>query len=119
MLGRLCNCPAPCENEIFCKNIYTFIIGFIIYSFLFGKLFPYSPVIVGFTKNELSNTVIYIQKGAEYRDLKTINDLIPFVEKFHELKFIKKQDYLFLRIQEVFINAQLPKQELPLITMVI
>jgi hypothetical protein len=28
-----------------------FILGSIAYSFLFGKLFPYSPVIIGFSKN--------------------------------------------------------------------
>ena len=70
--------------------VSTFIVGFVIYSFLFGKLFPFSPIIIGFSKNELENTVIFIQKGAECKDLGGIDLLIPLVEDFHEMKYFKK-----------------------------
>lgn len=72
------------------KISLIFIISILIYSFLFGKLFPYSPIIIGFLKNELTNSVVYIQKGAGYPDLNKIDSLIPHVEKFHEWKFLKK-----------------------------
>ena len=68
----------------------VFVSGIIVYSFLFGKLFPYSPVIIGFSKNELTNTIVYIQKDTEYPDLRKIDSLIPNVENFHEWKFLKK-----------------------------
>ncbi len=68
----------------------VFVSGIIVYSFLFGKLFPYSPVIIGFSKNELTNTIVYIQKDTEHPDLRKIDSLIPNVENFHEWKFLKK-----------------------------
>ncbi|MDK9706275.1 MAG: hypothetical protein OEL83_04420 [Desulforhopalus sp.] len=66
------------------------ILGLVVYSFLFGKLFPYSPLIIGFSINELPNTIVYVQEGAEHPDLNKIDSLIPNVEKFHEWKFFKK-----------------------------
>ncbi len=66
------------------------IIGFISYSFLFGKLFPYSPLIIGFSRYELEHTVVYVQQGRDYSGLKEIDALIPKVEAFHQLAFRKK-----------------------------
>jgi len=66
------------------------IVRFISYSFLFGKLFPYSPLIIGFSRHDLGHTVIYVQHGTEYSGLKEIDALIPKVEAFHELTFRKK-----------------------------
>lgn len=57
---------------------------------LFGKLFPYSPVIVGFSRHELASTVVYIQRGADTPDLSRIDGLIPDVENFHKWKFLSK-----------------------------
>ena len=63
---------------------------FIIYSFLFGKLFPYSPIIIGFEKHEQSNTIIYTQNELLFDDFEKIDTLIPEIEKFHELEFLRK-----------------------------
>jgi len=60
------------------------------YSFLFGKLFPYSPLIIGFSRHDLEHIVVYVQHGTEYSGLKEIDVLIPKVEAFHELTFRKK-----------------------------
>ncbi len=65
-------------------------VGWVTYSFLFGKLFPYSPVIIGFSRHELEHTVVYVQQGTDYSGLKEIDALIPKVETFHELTFRKK-----------------------------
>jgi len=62
----------------------------LIYCLLFGKLFPYSPVIIGFVEHELENTIVYIQKGTDYAGLEEIDQLTPHVEAFHELKFLHK-----------------------------
>ena len=68
------------------------ILGLFVYLFLFGKLFPYSPVILGFDKTELAHTVIYSQKDLSFHDFASIDSLIPPVEKFHELKFPRKPE---------------------------
>lgn len=88
---------------------FILVFGFIIYSFLFGKLFPYSPIIIGFSKNELSNTIFYIQKEAKYGELKKINDLVPFVEKFHELKFRRKPRIFLFKDKKSFYQRSIAK----------
>jgi hypothetical protein len=78
--------------------------GFTAYLFLFGKLFPYSPIILGFTKQELNNTIIYIQNGAEFNDYVKIDTLISSIEKFHELKFIKKPELFIFQDSISYIH---------------
>lgn len=89
--------------------VFVFIISFAVYSFLFGKLFPYSPIIIGFSKNESENIVIYIQNGAEDKGLKGINSLIPLVEDFHELRFLKKPRIFIFRDKESFYRRSISK----------
>jgi len=72
------------------------LIGLVIYTFFFGKLFPYSPIIIGFEKHELTNTIIYTQKGVSFNDFERIDILIPPSEKFHDLEFLTKPEiFLF------------------------
>ena len=66
------------------------LVGGVIYVFLFGKLFPFSPVIIGFEKHELTNTIIYTQKGLIFNEYEKIDRLVSEVEKFHELSYRKK-----------------------------
>jgi len=66
------------------------LIGLMIYLFLFGKLFPYSPIIIGFDKHEMTNTIIYSQNGLSFADYEKIDTLIPSIEKFHELEYLTK-----------------------------
>lgn len=88
------------------------ILGFAIYSTLFGKLFPYSPIIIGFSKNELSNTTIYIEEKTNYTsisDLKTIDSFIPFVENFHNLHFKKKPRIFIFKDKNSYYQHSLTK----------
>ncbi|MGC9341080.1 MAG: hypothetical protein ACP5E3_00110 [Bacteroidales bacterium] len=71
-------------------GILILVIGFTGYLFFFGKLFPYSSVIFGFEKHELTNTIIYTQKGVSFNDYEKIDTLIPGVEKFHDLRYLRK-----------------------------
>jgi len=87
----------------------TAIFVFIIYSFLFGKLFPYSPVILGFSENALVYTVVYVQNGADFNDFEKIDSLIPNVEKFHELKFLKKPRVFIFKDAESFYRRSMTK----------
>ena len=85
------------------------VVGFVIYSFLFGKLFPYSPFIIGFSKNELNHTTIYVQKGSIYNKLDEIDSLIPLVEEFHELKFLYKPRLFIFRDNNSFYQRNISK----------
>jgi len=65
--------------------------------FLFGKLFPCSPLFAGFEKNELENIIIYYQKGSEFHGITGVDTLITGVEKFHELVFKGKPELFLFR----------------------
>jgi len=77
--------------------------------FLFNKLFTYSPIIIGFTKHELTNTIIYVQEGTDYNDLVRIDTLIPSIENFHDLKFIQKPELFIFRDSLSFIKRSFSK----------
>ncbi|MBE0676414.1 MAG: hypothetical protein IH591_17295 [Bacteroidales bacterium] len=64
--------------------------GVLVYQFLFGKLFPYSPVIIGFERHEFANTYIYTQAGVVFDEPESIDLLIPPIERFHEINYLKK-----------------------------
>ena len=89
--------------------IIATMIGFSIYSFLFGKLFPYSPIVIGFTKYELQNTIIYIEKGNTFKKLHDIDSLIPTVEDFHKLIFKKKPTIFLFAHEETYANRSISK----------
>jgi len=82
---------------------------FITYSFLFGKLFPYSPIIIGFSENELENTVVLIQKGHKFTEMSKIDSLIPLIEAFHELEFLKKPRIFVFRDSESYYQRSVSK----------
>ncbi len=72
------------------------LVGVITELFLFGKMFPYSPIVIGFEKHELTNTTIYTQDGVSFNDYEKIDSLIAPIEKFHDLKFLSKPEiFLF------------------------
>ncbi len=79
------------------------------YQFTWGKLFPYSPIILGFEKHELSNTIIYVQNGAKYDDYQRIDTLIPSVDDFHELKFTHKPQIFIFRDKESYLQRSTSK----------
>lgn len=66
------------------------LVGVILYLFLFGRLFPYSPLILGFERKELARSTIYFHKGADISRLNDVDKFIPEVEAFHQLKYKHK-----------------------------
>ncbi len=77
------------------KNIVLFLIvvatvATLGYLFLFGKLFPYSPVVVGFERHEIERAVVFVEKGALFDRFGEIDSHIRRVEEFHTLSFRKK-----------------------------
>ncbi|MDD3050871.1 MAG: hypothetical protein PHR06_06950 [Candidatus Cloacimonetes bacterium] len=86
-----------------------FTILFVVYSFLFGKLFPYSPIIIGFSEIEQENTIVYIQKGHKFTEMSKIDSLIPLIETFHELEFLKKPRIFVFRDSESYHQRSVSK----------
>lgn len=71
------------------------LLGVLVYSFIWGKLFPYSPVILGFDRRELPHTIVYIQKGNHYTDFDWVDSIPAGLEAFHELRFKSKPKIIF------------------------
>jgi len=90
-------------------GIIIVVLGFVCYLLLFSRLFTYSPIIVGFTKYERTNTIIYVQKGADYNDFIRLDTLIPAIEKFHDLKFKQKPEIFIFRDSLSFIKRSFSK----------
>ena len=87
---------------------FIFII-FLIYMFLWGKLFPYSPIVIGFDKYELNNTVIYVQHGASFNEFTRLDSLTKSVESFHELKFKSKPKFFIFKDDESYHQRSVSK----------
>lgn len=79
---------------------------------LFGKLFAYSPIYIGFQKNVMQNTEIYVQDGSDIPNLKSIDTLIPIVEQFHNLKFKYKPKIFIFRDNSAFLKRSQSKARL-------
>lgn len=69
--------------------------GALAYAFIWGRLFPYSPIIVGFDRTELLNAVIYTQKGFDFGDPGWIDTLFSGIEEFHGLEFRSRPRVFF------------------------
>jgi len=83
------------------------LLGVLSYEFLWGKVFPFTPVIIGFTKYELPHANFYLQKETKYSDFTKIDTLIPKVEDFHKLKFLYKPDIFIFRDSSSFVRHSL------------
>ncbi|MBX7258981.1 MAG: hypothetical protein K1Y02_21645 [Candidatus Hydrogenedentes bacterium] len=79
------------------------------YFFLFGKLFPFSPLIIGFSKHEMTNSVVYVQNGANFNDYARLDALIPGVEKFHQQRFTNKPKLFIFRDKASYFQRSLSK----------
>ncbi len=90
--------------KVLAAGLFIIFAAAIVYLFLWGRLFPYSPVIIGFTRHELPRTVVYVQKGTEFDAYAAIDSLIPAVEKFHELTFKKKPELFVFRDKKSYLR---------------
>ncbi|MDZ7721408.1 MAG: hypothetical protein U5R06_00950 [candidate division KSB1 bacterium] len=68
------------------------ILLFIVYLFLFGRLFPFSPLSLGFEKTEFDRAVVYHDKNDTLAEFSDIDSLIQIVETTHRLSFRDKVD---------------------------
>jgi len=61
-----------------------------IYLFLFGPLFPFSPLIIGFKEKEYNKARIYYQQGDSTDEFCIVDSMIHDIENFHHLTFKNK-----------------------------
>jgi hypothetical protein len=76
---------------------------------LWGKLFPYTPVKIGFTKHELPNVVLYAQNGCDASVCETIDVRIHDIEDFHGLRFTHKPEIIVFHDSENYISHSVTK----------
>lgn len=82
------------------KNYYVIvavILACVFAAFLFGELFAFSPIIVGFQKFEFPNTIVYVQNRAQIPDWSNCDTLTIPVEKVLALKFKSKPEFFIFR----------------------
>ena len=62
----------------------------VIYHLLFGRLFPWSPIQLGFKRVHFAGAVVILpQKAALPEELENIADVLAETEQFHQLQFQK------------------------------
>jgi hypothetical protein len=90
-------------------SAFVLILGSLIYLLLFGKFFVFSPLHIGFSKFEFPNVIIYAQKGSSSFNGEMISALVPQVEKFHDLSFIRKPVLYIFRDKKSYLRRSLSK----------
>jgi hypothetical protein len=65
------------------------IVGILVYQLLYGRLFPFSPVVSGFKKHQHQRATIYYQ-SADISRFGFIDSLVQVAEQFHQLAFKRK-----------------------------
>ena len=78
------------------RYIFIFIFLLIILYLLWGPLFPWSPVKIGFKTIESSHATIYIQDFNGENVVYKLDEIIAEAEKFHGIKFKEKFKIIIL-----------------------
>ena len=79
-----------------------FCLGVMVYLFLWGRLAPVSPIVVGFEKLEKSSAIIYWDDHSEPEDFSWIDGCITQAEKYHGLSFKHKPEIFFIKQQNKY-----------------
>lgn len=85
---------AICEMKIIKRKIFVLVllilIGCVIYHFIFGRLMPFSPLVIGFEKHQTENSIVFFHNNEKELNYNSVDSLILNAEQFHKLKFNKK-----------------------------
>ncbi len=73
------------------------ILIFVAFSFAYGRLLPFSPVIFGFEHKSYEKVGVYYHKGDNSPLMDGIDKFLSPIEKIHNLKFQKKVDILLCK----------------------
>ena len=65
---------------------------FAVYEVLFGRLFPLSPVVVGFSRQEYGSFVVYHHGQPESSQFSYVSDVVVVEEKYHGMAFRSKPE---------------------------
>jgi hypothetical protein len=63
---------------------------FALYHALFGRLLPFSPIILTFSRQEYQSATVYHHGQQEASHLAYLNDIIPYEEMYHGISFRRK-----------------------------
>ena len=80
--------------KILSIGVFVVLIIVIGHSAVYGRLVPYSPVIVGFEQKIYKKVTVYYHKGYSLPTLEGIDELIDENEKTHRLKYKRKVDII-------------------------
>lgn len=86
-----------------------FLFSLLTYTFLYGKLFPFSPFAPGFSHHELSRVTLYTQNGIDWRTYEWVDSLVAPVETFHSLKFRSKPKVFFFSDRTTYAHRSFSK----------
>jgi hypothetical protein len=68
-----------------------------VYELLFGRLFPLSPVVVGFSRQEYDKYVVYHHGQPELPQLSYLSGVVTMEEKYHGMSFGSKPEVFFCK----------------------
>ena len=88
------------------------VAGVLAYILLFGKLFPLSPVVIGFERTDLDNAVVFTQKGYDFGDLRWMDTVFGRVEEFHGLQFASRPRILLFGDDRTYSRRSLSRARL-------
>ena len=72
---------------------------FATYEVVFGRLAPFSPVVVGFSRHDCGKAVVCHYQQQEAFQLSYLNGLVAAEEKYHGMQFRWKPEVLFCRTE--------------------
>lgn len=76
---------APLWIKIGLFLVIVFIL--VLYLFVWGYLFPYTPIVIGFKHQEHDKAKIYYHQGTDVASYANIDSLIVATEDFHQLSY--------------------------------
>ena len=97
------------KKKILFYLFFPIILITFVYLFLFGKLFAYSPIALGFSKYELTDAVIYLQDGSSFNEFRLIDFIVKPVERFHQLQFQNKPEIYIFSDSNSYLNRSVTK----------
>jgi hypothetical protein len=100
------------HNKKIISTVGLILIALTGYHLLWGRLFPFSPIIIGFEQEELNSGTVYYGKGIDISKYKTIDSLIDKVEKFHRLQFKKKVKIFVMDSDKEFVRSRCMEESL-------
>jgi hypothetical protein len=70
---------------------------FTIYEIIFARLFPFSPIVLGFSRQEYASFIVYHHGQPESSQLAYVSDIVSAEENYHGLPFRSKPEIFLCR----------------------